>query len=184
MTHALIIGGSGMLQGAALDLAKEHTTVSVIGRSLKKLQRLQELSDRINPIQADYTDFQTFIETVERSITERGAISLVVSWIHDTAPDAALALAARLDTFRNRVDYYHVLGSDSATPHGGAAKLRDDFAALNNISYRQVILGFVIEGQRSRWLSNEEISAGVSRAIKDGLSLATVGTTEPWDRRP
>ena len=98
MTHALIIGGSGMLQGAALDLAKEHTTVSVIGRSLKKLQRLQELSDRINPIQADYTDFQTFIETVERSITERGAISLVVSWIHDTAPDAALALAVRLDT--------------------------------------------------------------------------------------
>jgi NAD(P)-dependent dehydrogenase (short-subunit alcohol dehydrogenase family) len=184
MTHALVIGGSGMLRGAALDLAQEFQSVSVVGRSPRKLDRLREANTRINPIQADYTDFTAFMRAIERAIAERGAISLVVSWIHDTAPDAPLELASHLHTQGNLVDYYHVLGSESASPHGEAVQLRDKFAALGNIRYHQVILGFIIEGRRSRWLSNEEISSGVSRAIKEGLPVASVGATEPWDKRP
>jgi len=50
--------------------------------------------------------------------------------------------------------------------------------------YHQVQLGFVIEGDRSRWLTHSEISGGVIEAIRGGLPRHVVGTLEPWSRRP
>ena len=53
-----------------------------------------------------------------------------------------------------------------------------------NVAYRQVILGFQIEGERSRWLTHGEISQGVLQAIADDAEYHVVGVVRPWERRP
>ena len=57
-------------------------------------------------------------------------------------------------------------------------------ALYPNIQYRQVILGFVIEGGRSRWLTHAEISGGVLDAVRNDRLFSIVGTVEPWSLRP
>ena len=50
--------------------------------------------------------------------------------------------------------------------------------------YRQVLLGFVPEGDGARWLTNDEISAGVLAAIDEDTALFRIGVTRPWSLRP
>lgn len=56
--------------------------------------------------------------------------------------------------------------------------------ALENIRYREIILGFVLEGDRSRWLTDAEISAGVLAAVDADQPRYIVGTVRPWHLRP
>lgn len=83
---------------------------------------------------------------------------------------------------RNR-ERLRVLAAEAAK----AAKARDIPAWLcryPRIRYRQVILGFVIEGGRSRWLTHQEISDGVLKAVHQDAAWSVVGTVEPWSMRP
>lgn len=41
-----------------------------------------------------------------------------------------------------------------------------------------------MESNRSRWLTNKEISDGVIEAINNKNKIHTVGQIEPWDKRP
>ncbi|WP_244527775.1 hypothetical protein [Virgibacillus chiguensis] len=50
--------------------------------------------------------------------------------------------------------------------------------------YYQIRLGFVIEEDQSRWLTNKEISDGVIKAIKNKNRITTIGQLEPWEKRP
>jgi hypothetical protein len=66
-------------------------------------------------------------------------------------------------------------------------KAQDDDAAIREAigdCYSQVILGFVLDGNSSRWLTNDEISAGVIKAIEQPEEISIVGSIEPWERRP
>ncbi|NUN53550.1 MAG: hypothetical protein HUU06_12290 [Planctomycetaceae bacterium] len=47
-----------------------------------------------------------------------------------------------------------------------------------------MILGFVREGDRSRWLTDAEIAAGVLGAIAADRPRTVVGVVEPWSARP
>jgi hypothetical protein len=47
-----------------------------------------------------------------------------------------------------------------------------------------VVLGFVVENGKSRWLGGDEISSGVLAAIQSGEPLKVVGTLEPWGAKP
>ncbi len=52
------------------------------------------------------------------------------------------------------------------------------------IDYQAVLLGFVVEQGRSRWLANDEISSGVFAALESGSAFSIVGTVEPWSAHP
>jgi hypothetical protein len=45
-------------------------------------------------------------------------------------------------------------------------------------------LGFVLEGNHSRWLTHAEISGGVIHSIQTQSKRHVVGTLTPWYRRP
>jgi hypothetical protein len=47
-----------------------------------------------------------------------------------------------------------------------------------------VVLGFRVEGARSRWLTDVEISGGVLAAVGADAALAIVGEVAPWSARP
>ena len=192
MTHALVIGGTGMLRGVALSLASAADTVSIIARTPARLRALareaRSLGKRaaINPIAVDYArgggdDLARALRTLAN---DSGPVTLAVAWIHSTAPDA-LPAAARALAAAGPVRLFHIVGSTDARPvPTNAAAARE----LPSIRYRRITLGFVPGpvggGGPSRWLTDDEITTGVLRAIELDAPDTTIGATTPWSARP
>ncbi|MFS8640353.1 MAG: short-chain dehydrogenase [Symbiobacteriaceae bacterium] len=186
--HALVVGGTGMLRGASLGLAARGYTVSVVARRQSRLDALVQeaagLTGNIHPIALDYRD-TTVLETALADARSRfGPVDLAVVWIHSVAPAAPLAVARQVGSSERPGRFFHVLGSATADPSRPDPRRRATFASFPNIRYREVILGFVVDGRRSRWLTHEEISAGVLAAVDADRPRFIVGTVEPWDLRP
>jgi hypothetical protein len=142
--HALVVGGSGMLAGVCRGLAAEGHDVSVVARGSGRLEALR--SERITPVQVDYADLDAFEAALRAAIGERGPIGLAVCWIRSWEPDSLRLVA---DVLPDGAPLYHVLGT-TGTPA----------AELAGVDY------IVRLGRKGdRWLTNEEISAGVLEAI-------------------
>lgn len=184
--HALVVGGTGMLRQVSLELARRGFTTSVIARSREPLDDMaRESGGRIDPIALDYRHTDGLVRALDRSVTAHGPIVLVVAWIHAVAPDAPLVVArAAAAGGGHRVDYFHVLGSAADDPSQPDPQRRRRFAAVAGLEYHEVILGFVLEGSSSRWLTDDEIAAGVLESIDRGAPRWIVGTTRPWSARP
>jgi uncharacterized protein YbjT (DUF2867 family) len=145
MTHALVVGGSGMLSGVCRGLAARGHDVSVVARGSGRLEALR--SDRITPVQVDYSDLLAFGAALDAAIAERGAVGLAVCWIRSWQPESLRVVA---DKLAGKSPFFHVLGTSGAPA-----------AELDGVDYRIIRLG----RKGDRWLSNEEISAGVLGAI-------------------
>jgi hypothetical protein len=57
-------------------------------------------------------------------------------------------------------------------------------ALSRSFAYREIGLGFIVDGRSSRWLKWEEIAAGVLTAIAKRAERFVIGTVEPWELRP
>lgn len=183
--HALVIGGTGMLRGATQSLVNRGRHVSVVSRDRAKFSRLLEdtaieCRDRLHQIPVDYRDTDNLADGINASIDQYGPIQSAVLWIHASAPDAPGAVA---DLLSRRSDQgttiIEVLSSGSSQVLGYSASLERP-----NVAHRRVVLGFVREDECSRWLTDNEISGGVIRAIDAANPLSVVGQVEPWSQRP
>jgi hypothetical protein len=175
--HTLVVGGTGMLSGATIWLAEQGHTVSVVSRRPGIFSSCSD-PGRIRSITVDYRESDNLRRCIAEAIAMRGPIGLAVAWIHSDAPDALRVISDEISS-RTKEPWrlFHVRGS--------AAYLHPEQPQVPiNCLYRQVILGFVLEGDRSRWLTHEEISGGVIRAIQRDAERTVVGTLEPWDQRP
>ena len=171
MSDLLCIGTTGMLAPCVRALIAREHRVACIARTQASLDALaQSFSpDRralLNIHPGDYRDVDGF----ERVLSSIGFTPVAaICWVHTPAEPV-------LDLVRGRypaIDLLRVVGSSTDMPTGTAGT-----------TDRIVRLGFVIEGHRSRWLTDEEISDGVLRAFLSGERDSTVGTLEPWDARP
>jgi NAD(P)-dependent dehydrogenase (short-subunit alcohol dehydrogenase family) len=153
--HVLVVGGSGMLAGVCRGLAAEGHDVSVVARGVERLEALR--SERITPVQVDYADLAAFEAALGAAIAQRGPIGLAVCWIRSWEPDSLRLVA---DALPAETPLYHVLGTTRTLE-----------AELPGVDYRVVRLG----RKGGRWLTNEEISAGVLEAIARGSADFLVG---------
>ena len=178
--HTLVIGGTGMLSGVTVWLAEQGHTVSVISRHPERFTMVNIGSDlgRINPIAVDYRESDTLRQRISEAISVFGPIELAILWIHTDAPEAFGIIADEISEHENGSwPLIHVRGS--------RAYLHPESPPVPpNCLYRQVILGFVAGESGSRWLTHDEISGGVIRAIQTDSERTVVGTFEPWERRP
>ncbi|WP_407269120.1 short-chain dehydrogenase [Radiobacillus sp. PE A8.2] len=176
--HALVIGGTGMLAGVTRWLAESSYIVSVIGRNPVKHEKLKQFvtdSGRVNSLVVDYEDLIDLSEKLTASIVKYGPISLVVCWCQS---DKAIATVSRL--VAEQVDgwaMHHVKGSRKYFE-------KEHLNLPDNCKYHDLYLGFVILGDTSRWLTDEEISTGVVRSIRENTKSIVVGTLQPWEKRP
>ncbi len=198
--HALVVGGTGMLAAATLALARDYRVVSVIARNRDRLQDLAARLHRppggeqaagggpwsgiINPIALDYRDTAALRAALQDAVRQHGPIELAVCWIHRTAPAAPAVVAAFTGTPERPGRFFHVQGSVAADPARAEPGQRAALEQAGPILYREVILGFVIEEGRSRWLTHREISEGVLEAIRADRPRFIVGTVRPWSARP
>ena len=180
--HDLVVGGSGMLSGLVTSLARQGRHVSVIARNPRRLARLAETVGGITPLALDYRDADALEAGLLRARRDNGPIERALCWFHTAAPEIPLAVARHVEQV-----YCHVLGSAVADPSTPTAldRWRASFAIFPRLDYRIVVLGFVVEpGGRSRWLTDDEISAGAAGALANGSPLTIVGTVAPWSARP
>ncbi|KZE46880.1 short-chain dehydrogenase [Brevibacillus parabrevis] len=178
--EALVIGASGMLTEVARWLAKEGYQVTVVGRDRQKLARVRDGTGNPGAFQLlalDYGHTEALRTAMTELVARRGAIDLVVSWIHTTAQEALPVIMTELSRSERPFELYHVCGSR-------AWKTPPVVHVPATCAYRRVILGFVCEDEQSRWLTNREIADGVIQAIRQKAAQAIVGQVEPWERRP
>ncbi|MDW0115965.1 short-chain dehydrogenase [Sporosarcina thermotolerans] len=173
--HALIIGGTGMLAGVSLFLAKEGFLVSVIGRTAAKFERLkaESPSGTIFPIQVDY-DSNTLFSKVEKAIAERGPFKLIVSW---TPNYRALEQICEINEQATSFRLIHMKGSRRYFED-------EEIRVPVNCEYEKVFLGFVKEEGTSRWLTHDEIAGGVVEHIVNKKDERIIGQLHPYSERP
>lgn len=178
--EALVVGGSGMLAEVSRWLAAQGYQVTVLGRDEHKLKRVRNDSahpESIHLLATDYRDTDRFRLAIAELIAKRGPMELVVSWIHSNAPEALPVIVEELSRPQKEWQLLHVCGS-------GAWKNPPSEPASAVCLYRRVILGFRCEGNHARWLTNEEIAAGVIVALTKSEGQYIVGQVEPWEKRP
>jgi len=174
-SHALIIGGTGMLAGVCLHLAREGYSVSVIARTLSKFKRLKVESppSSIFPLIADY-DTDDVYEEFNKAILERGTFDLIISW---TPNYSVLERICEMNDRDRPFRLFHVKGS--------RRYFEDESIRIPSLCrYRKVFLGFVMEDSGSRWLTHEEIASGVIKQIVNDDEEGIIGQILPYEARP
>jgi len=187
MPHALIVGGTGMLKDVPHYFTRHGFTVSVIARNPEGLNKLIESKSEhgfINPVKIDYADYSNLEEKLSSAIDNYGKIETCISWIHSTAPEAPYIIAKILNNQNTKTKFYHVLGSSNIPPDGRNQKFESEISGYENIIYRKIMLGFVIEDDKSRWLTDTEISNGVIDAVIKEDNNFVVGRIEPREKLP
>lgn len=187
MSHVLITGGTGMLREVSLYFAAHGMNVSVIARNPEKFEELilsKGSYGFINPVRVDYSDYEQLKRKLANAVNIYGPVETAVNRIHSTAPEAPHIIAEILNESDIPLKYFHVLGSEYANPLNQKEDFKETFNIYKNISYRKIILGFVIENEKSRWLTDTEISNGVIDALKKDEEVFIVGKVEPREMMP
>ena len=161
-----------MLTGLVEALAGDGGRLSLLSR---------HASQHPGGFDCDYHDEEAFGRALAAAAEHNGPVDLAVAWFHTLKIAAPRLLAEQV---RGRM--FQVLGSgvaDPAHPHrlATAAVVAD---GLTDCRLRQVVLGFRLVDGRSRWLTNDEISAGVLEAVRSDRPLSLIGQVEPWSARP
>lgn len=179
MKHALVIGGTGMLSEVSLWLSKNGYHVSVIGRNPEKMQRLLEQnSAQLSPVFVDYTNTKELADHLVQIQQKNGALHLVVAWIHSNGIQVIPCLIDRLPASRPWT-LFHVNGSSS-----NLDEIKSKLILPKHIHYAQILLGFKVENEVSRWLTHQEISGGIIEAIQEKSSKKIIGTISPLEKLP
>ncbi|MDF1507511.1 SDR family NAD(P)-dependent oxidoreductase [Robertmurraya sp. DFI.2.37] len=186
--HVLVTGGTGMLKGVVRYFVEQGNTVSVVARNKEKLQSLsstfRNLPGTVHPIAIDYTQTDDFIRRISQSISHFGPFFVSVNWIHSTAPHTPAALLQLQAHTSPGSRYMQLYGSAFANPERKDDDRNTYRKECPQIHYQEIILGFMIEGSSSRWLTNREICEGVINALASSPERKIIGAVSPWSLRP
>lgn len=177
-----------MLRDVCLYLADSGYDVIVVARTESDLRKLSTetlaMDGNILPRRSDYRVIPMFKSKLMDDIRRVGGVTLAVTWIYSDAPEASEAVAELIGAVNGDCRVFDILGSPSSNPENLAKDRREYYEQFDNISYNRVLLGFKVEDGQSRWLTDEEIAAGVKDAVESDRNETTVGQIEPWDARP
>lgn len=187
--HVLVVGGTGMLKKAVLELASQNNMVSVIARDKNRLQLLKEENPNlINPIRVNYGETAGFAQSVQQAVSQFGAISTAIIWMHQyyagTANHSFIELMKLLNTGNTPCRIYHIKADAQREPADWTTPGLEIIQSNPNLLYREILLGYIQEEPYNRWLTDPEIHAGLMKAIETDEPRTIVGTITPWDDRP
>jgi NAD(P)-dependent dehydrogenase (short-subunit alcohol dehydrogenase family) len=182
--HVLVFGGTGMLAQTTGWIAEHAKHTVAFGRNKQRLNGLAKKYGQygLEARELDYTNTEALRKAIKVTYTEYGKIDLVVSWIHSTAPDAIPEIKKQLSKLQKNHQWTLVVVKGSSSH---LARITDSEMDIpDNCFLKEVQLGFKYNGVSSRWLTHQEISEGVIKAIREDKKNSVVGTLEPWEKRP
>ena len=150
--HALVVGATGMLAGLTRELAARGHPVTSIAR------RPGGLGTAVTSVPLDYRDSEALSAALARAVEARGPLELAVCWIHTDAPAAPQLVAAWLAPGARLVQVF-----------GTRVWPLEDVPL--HVAYRKALLG----STEGRWLTHDEISAGVLEAVDADQPTRVVG---------
>ncbi len=168
----LVIGGTGMLWNACKHFS-QSTNVYVVSRN-----EFDTSYDSIFHIKADYTKPEEFLNKIKDNFKNKIFPERIALWIHSTGDEAVNLLLVYIVSTHPKSKIFHIKGSGNFNP-SKAGKI-----IISNINYFEIILGFILRNDISRWLTNKEISSGVVDAVESERKSFTIGVTEPWEKHP
>jgi NAD(P)-dependent dehydrogenase (short-subunit alcohol dehydrogenase family) len=165
MRRALVVGGTGMLSGVVAELVRDGWHVVVPSRRYAPipLDLPESAGDDRQAIwiEADWSMPRSFAERADKALG--GRADLLVAWVHDAYREDVLAAITPL-LARDAV-VVEVRGGAAAAPHCGRPE-----PSLPEHETQLVVLGFVRDGEGTRWLTHREISEGVLDAVRRALA--------------
>jgi NAD(P)-dependent dehydrogenase (short-subunit alcohol dehydrogenase family) len=161
--RALVIGGTGMLVGCAAALLAEGWRVVLPSRRYAPVPAVRTASESAKAlwVQADWSDPKALAAGAERALD--GKADLLVAWVH--GPVRASVLRAVAPLLASGAPVVEVHGSASANPLLGGCP----DPVLEEHPTQQVVLGYVMQNGRTRWLTHGEIVDGVLDAVRRAL---------------
>jgi NAD(P)-dependent dehydrogenase (short-subunit alcohol dehydrogenase family) len=163
MKRALVVGGTGMLSGVVAELVRDGWHVVVPSRRYAPIPAdLPHAGDRQALwVEADWAEPEPFAERARKALG--GPAGLLVGWVHDAYRVDVLAAVAPL--LANDAAVVEVRGAAAAQPSSGEPE-----PSLPAHETQLVVLGFVRDGESTRWLTHSEISDGVLDAVRRALA--------------
>jgi hypothetical protein len=179
----LLIGTTGMLKSAAQQIAEDtQGDVVVLSRRASDFSFDDAaLNRRTHAYDVDWTDGPAFLSSLDEIAASHGPFTASLIWMHGRDEPLRSHIAHQMAADGILVE---VLGSAASRPRAlGEVRVRH-MQGLPHIRYRQVLLGFIHEDGRSRWLTHEEICAGALQAFASDNDVTIAGQVEPWNLRP
>ena len=174
----LVIGGTGMLRPAVGELLQQGHTVVTVARSPERAAAAVEHPGTFVPVVARWEDPPALVDAV-LAATSGQLASGAILWVHTPHRTALMHELARALVTDPVV--LHTWGSAVTDPRLVPQEERD---MPRRGDVLDVFLGYALEGNQRRWLTNAEVSAGVLEAWTHRLTNHAVGQIDPWDQRP
>lgn len=188
-SHTIVVGGTGMLRAASVELAKRSGALTSVARTERSLAWIKR--SKISTVAIGSSVWTTTISWSfdARSPTRsKRKVRRTSYWCGFTM---SRVRCSRRSSSRSRDRALPARSCMSGAaraliPPGAEDASAGRYSNLESVAYQLVVLGFHLEPETnaSSWLTNDEISAGVLEAIDGGSSRVVVGQTRPWDLRP
>jgi hypothetical protein len=164
--RALVLGGTGMLAGCAEALVADGWHVVLPSRRYAPIPAVEGNGNgnghrKALWVAASWSEPDALADGAARALG--GPADLLVAWVHRTERVSVLRAVAPL--LADGASVVEVHGSASANPVGGCPD-----PVLDGHPTQQVVLGFVRHAGRTRWLTHQEISAGVLDGVRRALA--------------
>jgi len=171
-----MIGGTGMLLAASVQLAAQSRRFTSVARTSASLARLDAALPKghalYHMLSLDWSEPEAFVAGIASHIKATEEPDLVVAWVHNERLGIRIASVLGM----GNVQFFHIIGSAAANSGHIAAQVQGGANLPSNVAYRQVILGAASQGRHARWLTNAEISSGVFKAVQAQQAQFVVGT--------
>jgi hypothetical protein len=159
--RALVLGGTGMLAGVATALLDDGWYVVLPSRRRPGMPATNGEGRGAHWVKADWTAPAALTDAARDALG--GPADLLVAWVHREVRAGVLRAVAPL--LKEQGPVVEVHGSASANPVGGCPE-----PILAGHPTQQVVLGYVRHAGRTRWLTHQEISAGVLDGVRRALA--------------
>lgn len=183
MTTALLLGTTGMLRAAAAHAVARSKKTVLVSRNAEGFSFDNDVLDfKLTRLAQSYDDEPSLLAALE----PHAPFDVALTWIRPRAELLRAALDALIAPGGLLVEVMgsrSILTGDNGAPSIAASRA-EALAHQPDITYAQVILGFVRDGENSRWLNHEEISAAAIAQMEMPLARRIAGTLEPWEERP
>tara|TARA_R110000824_G_scaffold390760_8_gene587775 strand:- start:26849 stop:27403 length:555 start_codon:yes stop_codon:yes gene_type:complete len=183
MTTTLLLGTTGMLSAAAAHAVARSKKAILVSRHADQFTFNNDLLDhKLVPVNVSYDNEAAFLD----ALAYHAPFDLALTWLR---PPAEILRAALDSMIAPKGKLVEVMGSRSLLlgkdGEASIAERRAEALALQtDLTYAQLILGFVLEGGTSRWLTHDEISAAAIAQMEHPQPRLIAGVLEPWDARP
>ena len=180
--HVLVLGGTGTLRPAIVQLCRDGSMLSVVSRRFERLRALAgdcaPASGMIYGITADYQRPRLFAAALSDAVVSRGPFTAALLYCPGIA-DRSFCLVA--DIVRGRIVL--LLTSQWAAPGRPEGRRGFPVAGPDPARFSYVVLGWKRSPAGTSWHRPQEISAAALLALRDGKDRR-LGHVRPWDARP